>query len=206
MSKDYVCKTCGRREYFGPLKTIEHVYGDNLVDVFFGRCLFCGSRATFVGKKNIEEVVFPDFPIVNDIKKYEIGDIYVSYVPIYSFIEENKRIILENKKNDDIIIGFNGWEDYVLDKELAGSWYMTQNSPPILDVFVCQMKKMTFGTGKVIYSYFPSIAMNDMGMEYKIINGRGVDFFGKMRGMMLEQHREFYVGVKNGYRNNQNEA
>lgn len=195
MSNNYICKTCGRAGYIGPTKTIKHVYESNLVDVFFGDCLRCGGRVAFVKSPLIEEFIFPDFRIV-EAQSAEVNNIYVSYVPIYSFLEENKSIILEKKKSDDIIIGFEGWEDYVLDRSISGGWYMTQNSPPMLDVAVNQIRSYMTGNRNILYSYFPSALVSGLSLKYSLIDCRGVAFFEETKHLMIEQYRNFYIGVK----------
>lgn len=198
MSNNCLCEVCKRMLYVDRAKTIKHVYKDNELGVFFGRCFVCNSRFGYFEKGSINEFVFVDkiIPQILTMSGQKIRDIYISYTPVYSFLEENKRIILENKKNDDIVIGFDGWEDVVLNKDLAGSWFLTQNSPPMLDVYVYQLKRFVFSQGDVIYSYFPSPMVEELEIKYSILDDRDFEFFDRTRKLMIERYRKFYIGVK----------
>ena len=108
-------------------------------------------------------------------------------------VEDYKNKILSLKKKNDIVIGFDGWEDIVIDKSLAGGWYMTYNSPPVLDVAVINCSNRCFGVPNIFMSYFPSPLLNG---KVKIIDDRDVCFFEKSRNVMLDEKRVFYIGIK----------
>lgn len=188
------CPSCGNHVCPRTLNALDYLYKDNRIITSNGKCSKCGERYFYIEKsKTLYEIVFPflDYGFCKPLKKLE--NIYTSYIPIPSLVEEYKEKILSIKKKNDIVIGFDGWEDIVIDKSFAGGWYMTYNSPPVLDVAIINCSNRCFGVPNIFMSYFPTPLLDG---KVKIIDNRDVDFFGNHSGVMLDEKRTFYLGIK----------
>ena len=173
---------------------IEYLFSGNNLITSEGNCRRCGARFFYIEKTaTLNETVFPDedHGFCKRLKK--IDKIYTSYMPVQNLVEEYKDKIVSAKTGDDVVIGFDGWEDIVLDKRLAGGWYMTYNSPPILDVAVINCSNHCFGNPEIIMSYFPTPILNG---KVNILDGRGPEYFDSMRNVMLDEKRTFYLGIR----------
>lgn len=190
----FICKSCGSQIVASTLNYVNHIYKDNLLATSEGSCRNCGCRFFYIYKSiTLDEAVFPyeDYGFCKRLKS--ISKIYTSYIPIPEFIEDNKKLIKSIAKKNDIVIGFDGWEDIVIGKELAGGWYMTYNSPPILDVALINCSNYCFGDPEIIMSYFPTpILVN----KVKMLDNRDLSFFESKRNVMLDEKRSFYIGIK----------
>jgi ribosomal protein S27AE len=194
MSKSIQCLRCGTLICPRTIENIIYLYKDNKLTISNDRCPTCGERFFYVEKsRTLYEIIFPylDYGFCKHLKN--LDNIYTSYMPIPSLVEDYKNKILSLKKKNDIVIGFDGWEDIVIDKSLAGGWYMTYNSPPVLDVAVINCSNRCFGVPNIFMSYFPSPLLNG---KVKIIDDRDVYFFEKSRNVMLDEKRVFYIGIK----------
>ena len=194
MSKFVQCIRCGASVVPRAIDKIDYIYKDNDLIICNDRCKECGEKYFYIEKsRTLYEIIFPhiDYGFCKPLKT--INNIYTSYIPIPSLIDEYKEKILSIKTSKDVVIGFDGWEDIVINKELAGGWYMTYNSPPVLDVAVINCKNHCFGDPKVFMAYFPTPLLKD---KVEIIDGRDVEFFSGMRNVMLDEKRTFYIGIK----------
>ena len=194
MSKMVQCLRCGAS--IVPINTnkINYIYSDNELIVCNDSCKECGERYFYMEKsRTLYETIFPyiDYGFCKPLKTIE--NIYTSYIPIPSLASEYKDRILSLKTKEDIVIGFDGWEDVVIDKRLSGGWYMTYNSPPVLDVAVINCSNCCFGNPKIFMSYFPTPLLNG---RVKILDDRDADFFSGMRNIMLDEKRTFYLGIR----------
>jgi hypothetical protein len=188
------CKTCGEAILPRVINKVNYLYKDNNLMVCHGRCPTCGERYSYIEKSaTLYETVFPfkDYGFCKPTKS--INNIYTSYVPVVSLVNEYKNKILSIKTKDDVVIGFQGWEDIVIDKKLAKGWYMTYNSPPILDVAVINCMTHCFGAPNVFMSYFPSPILEG---KVSIIDNKTIDYFEEKRNVMLDEKRVFYIGIK----------
>jgi hypothetical protein len=188
------CPCCNN--YVAPrsFEKINYIYKDNELIVCSDKCKVCGERFFYIEKSNtLYETVFPNFDYGYSKPLKNIDRIYTSYIPVPRLVDEYKNKIMSMKTNRDVVIGFDGWEDIVIDKRLAGGWYMTYNSPPILDVAVINCKIHCFGVPNIFMSYFPTPILNGV---VSIIDNRTVDFFENQRNVMLDEKRNFYIGIK----------
>lgn len=188
------CPVCGTSIVPRTIDRINYLYKDNELKTSSGSCWKCGSQFFYIEKsRTLYETVFPyeNYGFCKPLKN--IRNIYTSYIPIASLVDEYKDKILSLKTKDDIIIGFDGWEDIVIDKRLAGGWYMTYNSPPVLDVAIINCRTHCFGVPEVYMAYFPTPMLDG---TVKIIDDRTVDFFEEKRNVMLDEKRNFYIGIK----------
>jgi hypothetical protein len=192
------CPGCGSSIVPRALDRINYIYKDNILITCNGRCKNCGERFFYIEKSNtLYDIVFPKFDYGFCKQVRGVCNIYTSYIPILPLVEEYKNRILELKKNNDIVIGFDGWEDIVIDKKLAGGWYMTYNSPPILDIAILNCINKSFGRPNIIMSYFPSPMLNG---SVSILDNKTVDFFESKRSVMLDEKRDFYIGIRENYK------
>lgn len=190
----FICKRCGSHVIASTLNYINHIYKDNTIVTSEGSCRVCGCHFFYIYKSHtLDEAVFPyeDYGFCKRLKN--ISKIYTSYIPIPELVDENREIIKSIRKKDDVVIGFDGWEDIVINKKLAGGWYMTYNSPPILDVAVINCSNYCFGDPEIIMSYFPTPIL--IG-KVKMLNNRDLSFFDSKRNVMLDEKRSFYIGIK----------
>lgn len=188
------CPVCGTSIVPRIIDRINYLYKDNELKTSNGNCGKCGSQFFYIEKsRTLYETVFPleNYGFCKPLKN--IRNIYTSYIPIASLVDEYKDKILSLKTKDDIVIGFDGWEDIVVDKRLAGGWYMTYNSPPVLDVAIINCRTYCFGVPEVYMAYFPTPILDG---TVKIIDDRTVDFFEEKRNVMLDEKRNFYIGIK----------
>lgn len=190
----FICRRCGSHIEAKIFNNINYIYNDNRLRTSSGSCWKCGCKYFYIYKSNtLDEVVFQeeDYGFCKKLKN--ISRIYTSYIPIPEMMEENSNLIKSIVGKDDIVIGFDGWEDIVIDKDLAGGWYMTYNSPPILDVAVINCSNYCFGEPEIFMSYFPTPILDG---KVKLINNRNVDFFESKRSVMLDEKRTFYIGIR----------
>ena len=190
----FLCKRCGVRNSVKNINKKPYIYKDNVIKTSSDRCYNCGCIYFYVGvSETLEEVLFPyeDHGYKKELKN--VNKIYSSYIPVPGLINEYKECILKEKTSNDLVVGFDGWEDIVIDKELAGGWYMTYNSPPILDVALINCSTYCFGNPTIVMSYFPSPILYG---NVKIFMDKTVEYFESMRSIMLKEKRNFYIGIR----------
>lgn len=188
------CPSCGSSIVPRTLNRIKHIYDNNVLTVCNSKCISCGERFFYIEKSNtLYDIVFPGVDYGFCKQTRNVNNIYTSYIPILPLVSEYKDRILELKKENDIVIGFDGWEDIVIDKSLAGGWYMTYNSPPILDVAIINCINKSFGKPNIIMSYFPSPVLSGIA---SVLDNKTVDFFESKRSIMLDEKRDFYIGIR----------
>lgn len=194
MSKIVQCLRCGASVTPRIVNRIDYIYEDNELMICNDKCKKCGEKYFYIEKsKTLYEIFFPYFNYGFCKPLKTIENIYTSYIPIPSLVDEYKEKILSIKKKNDVVIGFDGWEDIVIDKRLAGGWYMTYNSPPVLDIAVINCTNYCFGLPKVFMAYFPTPLLKD---KVEILDNRDAEFFKGMRNIMLDEKRTFYIGIK----------
>lgn len=190
----FVCKRCGSKGEAKIMNHIEYLFKGNEMITSEGVCRRCGTRFFYIEKTDtLSETVFPDEDYGFCKRLKSINKIYTSYMPVLDFVQEYKDKILSTRTKNDVVIGFDGWEDIVIDKSLAGGWYMTYNSPPILDVAVINCSNYCFGDPEIVMSYFPTPILSG---KVKILDNRTVEYFEKARTVMLDEKKTFYLGIR----------
>ena len=199
MNKDkrVICKKCHRGNYIYPGETnkIKYLYNDNILVYKECRCPYCETRYYYFSHNNVEDIIFLD-ESVNKYINLNFKNLYVSYVPIPSLKDENRKIIESVKEKKDFTIGFDGWEDIVLDKKLAGEWYLTANPPPRLDLEVYTICTSMRHAPDVYYSYFPSPMLESVGIKPYIMDGRDIKFFDERKKELFSKNMDIYIGTR----------
>jgi hypothetical protein len=194
--KTFLCEKCRRSDWVRSEKEEPYIYDDNIIKTSFSRCFHCRFPYFYIVKKSTEEIIFPYSGKYLIHGLTAIGDIFSSYSPIVEMQEENKEFILRTRKPGDLTIGFYGWEDYVIEKSLAGEWYYTVNTPPSLDAIIGSIIRNSLGSHKVFLSYFPSLLLDNLGIQYYLIKERNADSFKNFRTSMLDRYTNLHVGIK----------
>lgn len=195
---EFLCG-CGRRGYVARKSPVKYIFEDNKIGIYRGSCMTCKIPYICIEDVNAEfsEIVFPSANYFGEtLCPFDFNRIIVSYIPVVSERDNNKREILSIRKDGDMVIGSDGWEDVVVDKSMLGSWNMTRNSPPIFDILINEMVRKSFGKKEILSSYFLSPVSYLLGYTYSLINGRTVDYFKNIR--VMKKFQNLYVGVENG--------
>lgn len=195
MIDTFVCRGCGRSNYFGRPNEINYVFDNNAIYAINGKCNYCMEPFFYesVKGKPLEQFLFLNQNGVLFFKK-KATKILCTYTPILKDSDRIKEFTLLNKE-EYISVGFNGYEDLVLNKEILGNWYMTLNTNPAYDIFVYSIY-LGICQPDVILSYVPSPLLKMNNIDYKYIFDRDEGFYKEESKSIIDVYKELYVGIK----------
>lgn len=185
-----ICKNCKKSVLDGFIRFEKE---ENGVILYSSRCLCCGCSFFVIENRadGIRDIFYPQ--INRNVVKTDSKRVFSSYIPSPIMIKENRELIEKEKVDGDIVVGFDGWEDVVIEKKLAYPWYMTKTSPPILDVVISDIC-FSCCAEDVVYSFPPSVLCK---VKYRLLGDRDKSFFSEMEKYIFSNEKTVYIGVKN---------
>ena len=195
MTDVFTCIGCGHNNYIGIGSQENYVFDNNVLYLLNGHCNFCGEPFFYERVKNkpLEQFLFLN---QNDVifPEKNCNRILCTYTPI---IKDNELIkqFYDKNKNKYVSVGINGYEDYVIDKNLLGNWYMTINKNPICDLYIYSIY-LGMSMPEVVLSYVPSPLLKMNNIQYKYIFNREGKHYIDESSSIIDVFKDLYVGIK----------